>query len=93
MTKQKNLTTCALLDAESSPKTHCATLSDAPPGIDLRLLPIQEVQKIVGLSRASIYALMKVGKFPACRKASRASRWINTEIYQWISSLEHGVQA
>lgn len=93
MTNKKKLNTCAHLESESSHETHCAALSDAPTTADLRLLPIREVQTIVGLSRASIYALMKVGKFPACRKVCRTSRWINTEINDWIASLDKGVRA
>lgn len=93
MTEQKKLPTCARLESERSHETHCAALSDGPTTVDLRLLPIREVQAIVGLSRASIYSLMKVGKFPACRKVCRTSRWINTEINEWIASLDKGVRA
>lgn len=93
MTNQKKLITCAHLEAESSHETNCVALSDAPTTVVLRLLPIREVQEIVGLSRASIYSLMKIGKFPACRKVCRTSRWINTEIGDWIASLEKGSQA
>lgn len=91
MTKQKKLPVCTHLVTETQ-HIHCPPVSDAPPSIELKLLPIQEVQHIVGMSRASIYALMKIKKFPACRKVSRASRWINAEIYAWIASLEQGAQ-
>lgn len=92
MTTQKKLSTCAHLDSERQ-HVHCLPVNDAPVNIELKLLPIHEVTEIVGMSRAAIYALMKLKKFPACRKISRASRWVNLEIYAWIAALEEGVQA
>lgn len=49
------------------------------------LLRIKEVQKIVGLSRASIYRLINAGSFPAQVKLSdRASAWYSEDIYLWM---------
>jgi prophage regulatory protein len=92
MSNQKKSPMCTQLESEKQ-HVHRTNPSDALPSIDLRLLPIREVQQIVGLSRASIYALMKTGNFPVCLKVSRASRWISTEIEAWIASLERGTQA
>jgi prophage regulatory protein len=38
----------------------------------------------VGMRRTTIYALIKVRKFPSPVKIGRASRWVDEEISQWI---------
>ena len=56
----------------------------APP----RLLRIEEVASRVALSRASIYAAIKAGTFPAQKKiTARCVRWQESEISDWIDSL------
>jgi prophage regulatory protein len=48
------------------------------------LLRIKEVQKIVGLSRASIYRLINTGDFPPQIKISqRAAAWCSNDIDLW----------
>lgn len=52
-----------------------------------RLLRLPEVMELVGLSKPSVYRLMKTGDFPKAKKISaRAVRWIKCEIDDWISS-------
>ena len=58
-----------------------------------RLLRLGEVLEIVGLSRASVYALMKKGTFPQNRKVSvAAARWRSSEINSWMAGLKTGGQ-
>ena len=52
-----------------------------------RLLRRPEVEKLTGLSRASIYRLMRSGRFPASVKVSdTAVRWRASDIAAWIES-------
>ena len=52
------------------------------------LLRRKEVEKLSGLSRASIYRLIKAGKFPApVALGTGAVRWKNSEIITWQASL------
>lgn len=55
----------------------------------LNLIRLQEVTTRVGLSKPSIYRLMKLGMFPRSRKiGSRAVAWIDSEINDWIRNTE-----
>lgn len=51
-----------------------------------RLLKLRDVEEAVGLCRASIYARIQSGEFPAPVKIGRSSRWPATEVDQWIDS-------
>ena len=52
-----------------------------------RLLRRPEVEELTGLSRASIYRLMRSGRFPASVKVSdTAVRWRASDITAWIES-------
>jgi prophage regulatory protein len=54
-----------------------------------RLLRINEVCEIVGLSRASVYQRIAAGTFPANgRLGSRAARWRAMDVSRWIASLD-----
>ena len=55
-----------------------------------RLLRMADVQKIVGLSRAAIYALIAQGLFPRPLKIGRSSRWRPDEIEDYIASAPRG---
>ena len=47
-----------------------------------------EVERLTGLSRSHIYALMKVGKFPTQVSISPGSvRWKLSEITAWMDNL------
>lgn len=50
------------------------------------LLPIEDVCRQSGLSRRSVYALMKAGKFPRVIKAGVTSRWSENEVQDWIDA-------
>lgn len=50
-----------------------------------KLLRRKEVEKISGLSRSSIYAMMKTGAFPKQVKiGQRAVAWREQEILGWV---------
>ena len=52
-----------------------------------RLLRRRDVERITGMSRASIYRLMQQGDFPRPVKvSSTAVRWKESDIAVWIES-------
>ncbi|WP_433587708.1 helix-turn-helix transcriptional regulator [Providencia alcalifaciens] len=57
-----------------------------------RIIRINEVLQRTGLSRATIYRLMKADTFPKNKKltgdAGRAKGWFESEINFWISRRE-----
>jgi prophage regulatory protein len=58
-----------------------------------RLIRIDEVLHICGLSRSSVYASIQRGEFPTQVKLSRkASAWLYSEVVAWVrerSVLRH----
>jgi prophage regulatory protein len=55
------------------------------PNVD-RLIRIDEVLHICGLSRSALYASIQKGDFPVQVKLSKkASAWLYSEILAWIS--------
>ena len=53
-----------------------------------RLLRRRDVERITGMSRASIYRLMQDGDFPRPVKiGATAVRWKESDIAAWIESL------
>ena len=51
-----------------------------------RLLTRAEVESRVGLTKTSIYRMMRAGRFPEPLKIStRAVRWSATEIEAWLA--------
>jgi len=56
-------------------------------GVDF-LLPRKEVEKLSGLSRATIYRLLKIGKFPRPLSIGTGSvRWRQSDVIAWQQSL------
>ena len=52
------------------------------------LLRRKDVERIAGISRASIYRLIKAGKFPkSFSLGTGAVRWKQSEVVAWQSSL------
>lgn len=52
-----------------------------------RLIRIDEVLHICGLSRSSLYANIQSGNFPAQVKLSKkASAWLYSEVLAWITA-------
>ena len=55
--------------------------------ITFRLLPRREVESMTGLSRTSIYRLMRLGRFPEpVRVGPKAVRWNEEELEDWLAS-------
>ncbi|MFF7065577.1 AlpA family phage regulatory protein [Pseudomonas sp. NPDC008258] len=57
------------------------------------LLTLEMVSQKVCLSRKSIYDRIRNNEFPNPRKLGRASRWVESEINQWIRTLPKGGNA
>ena len=56
-----------------------------------RLLTLREVTAMTALSRSSVYALMAESRFPKpLRVGSRAVRWVEQEVLDFIASLPRG---
>ena len=52
-----------------------------------RLMRRREVEKILGISRSSIYRLMQEGRFPRpIRIGTAAVRWRASDITAWLES-------
>lgn len=57
------------------------------PGTEIRFIKLEDVIKIVGISKSSIYKAIKNGEFPAPVKPSvRSSRWIESEVQEWAAT-------
>ena len=57
--------------------------------MEYKIIRLNEVKVITGLSRSTIYLRMAEGKFPQqISLGSRAVGWINSEIIDW---LEHRI--
>ena len=56
-----------------------------------RIMKFREVSAMTGLSRSSIYALIKKGSFPVQLKLSiRSSGWLWSEVKGWLESRPRG---
>jgi prophage regulatory protein len=49
-----------------------------------RLIPLHEVTKLTGRGRSNIYTGINAGTFPSPIKDGASSRWLLSEIEQWI---------
>ena len=62
------------------------TLSKNQQNENVRLIRRKEVQDKTGLGASSIYAMMKLGKFPKCLNLSeRRVAWLESDVDQWIT--------
>jgi prophage regulatory protein len=62
-----------------------AAVSQSPePG---RLLSIEEVMLRSGMCRTALYGRIKAGSFPAPAKVGSSSRWLSTEVDQWMRAV------
>ncbi len=54
----------------------------------MKILKLRQVTEKAAISRSSLYAKVKQGKFPAPVKlGERASGWIEDEIDEWIEQI------
>ena len=63
------------------------TLSYTKPNID-RLLSLQEVIELTGMSRATVYRRIGDGSFPYPVKNGRMSRWPASEVDRFIEAAK-----
>lgn len=60
----------------------------SPLPLAARLLRLPDVQRITGLSRSTIYALIKEGRFPLQRRiAANVVAWSAAEVHSWVDNL------
>lgn len=52
--------------------------------IKSELLRLKDVERVSGYKKSKIYELIKQGEFPAPKKDGTNSRWLSTEVQQWI---------
>ena len=58
----------------------------APQPTVVRLMPLRDVLASVGMSQASVYRMIAAGEFPKPVKLGTASRWVSSEIEDWIAA-------
>ncbi len=57
---------------------------------DVAFLRLPEVKAITGLSKSSLYALIKEKSFPApVRLGARAVAWVRSEVREWAAGRVH----
>lgn len=62
-------------------------IDSSPTPVRDRLLRLSQVMEIVGLRRTRIYALVKLGEFPApCKPGGSASRWSENAVLAWVAN-------
>jgi prophage regulatory protein len=50
-------------------------------------LRLNEVIRLTGVARSTVYRLMAANSFPApCRRGARALSWRNTDVAQWSAT-------
>lgn len=50
------------------------------------MMRIKQVSTVSGLGRSTIYAYVRLGKFPKPKKlGERAVGWLSGEVYQWVA--------
>lgn len=66
-------------------------LDEAPSTTDdVAFLRLPEVKAMIGLSKSSLYALIKEKQFPApVRLGTRAVAWVKSEVRQWAAARVH----
>ena len=53
-----------------------------------RILRLEEVKRLTGLSRSTVYELMSKGNFPKSVKLGQHSvGWLEAEVIEWINHL------
>ena len=63
-------------------------------GVLMRILKTNEVVKIIGLSKVTIWRMEKSGTFPKrINLSDRRVGWIELEILQWLESHPKGICA
>ncbi len=59
----------------------------------MRLIRMKEVMHLTGLSRPSVYRLMKDGTFPnSIDLGERSVAWVDDEVHEWIDQKIHNAR-
>lgn len=59
-----------------------------------RFLRLPEVIRVAGLSRSTIYALMKKGEFPkGVQLSARSVAWSESQVLQWVQDRIAGADS
>jgi predicted DNA-binding transcriptional regulator AlpA len=65
---------------------NCNRKPQAPPPA-VRLLSKREVLAITGVSYPTLWSWMRAGEFPRARICGGKSKWISTEVEDWMKNL------
>lgn len=66
---------------------HIQVLPDMDPGNSIVILTLNMAMARVGLSRSSIYEMMKKGEFPrSVRVGLRRVGWVESEVDAWLQA-------
>jgi prophage regulatory protein len=76
-----------MMTASATRKTELPSPTASQAREVARLLPIEEVMSRCALGRTAIYARIKTRSFPAPAKVGSSSRWLSTEIDQWVRAV------
>ena len=52
-----------------------------------KLLPLRQLESVVGFRKSKIYQLIESGQFPQPIKIGRSSRWRSSDVQTWIQNL------
>ena len=59
----------------------------------MRLIRMKEVMHLTGLSRPSVYRLMKDGTFPnSIDVGERSVAWVDDEVHEWVDQKIHNAR-
>jgi prophage regulatory protein len=58
--------------------------NDAIPGCTPELAPVGEVETMTSVKKTKIYQMCAAGDFPPPIKIGRASRWLISDVREWI---------
>lgn len=75
------------MNAATTSNTPPASFADDNISEAARLIPIEEVMARCGMRRTAIYARVKAGSFPAPAKVGSSSRWLSTEVADWVRAV------
>ena len=54
-----------------------------------KLLPLRQLESIIGFRKSKIYQLIESGQFPSPIKIGRSSRWKQSDVQKWIVELDN----
>lgn len=71
-------------NSQTTPGFGASVRLNGSPQQPLRLLRLPEVINRVAMGKSTIYAMIAHQKFPAPMHFGKASRWLESEIDEWI---------